>query len=80
MAIFSRFFQTESVGRLGRKLLLWILLGSAFFTMLGTMAQLTIDYRKDMEVLVLQLEQIRTSRLASLTSSLCSRTLLHLKS
>jgi PAS domain S-box-containing protein len=70
MAISSRFFQTESVGRLGRKLLLWVLLGSAFFTVLGTMAQLTIDYRKDMEILVQQLEQIRTSRLASLTSSL----------
>jgi PAS domain S-box-containing protein len=70
MAIFSRFFPTQRVGRLGRKLLLWILLGSALFTVLGTMTQLTIDYRKDMAELILQLEQIRTSRLGSLTSSL----------
>jgi len=70
MENFTRILQNNSVGRLGRKLLLWILLGSAFFTVLGTMVQLTIDYRKDMVVVQAQLDQIRTSRVSSLTSSL----------
>ena len=66
----TRILEHERGGRLGRKLLLWILLGSAFFTMLGTVAQLSIDYRKDMAILDSQLEQIRTSRVSSLTTSL----------
>ncbi len=70
MTNFTRIIQNNSVGRLGRKLLLWILLGSAFFTVLGTMVQLSIDYRKDMVVVRAQLDQIRTSRVSSLTSSL----------
>jgi PAS domain S-box-containing protein len=70
MATSSRIFRTDASGRLGRKLLLWILLGSTVVTVLGTMVQLTIDYRKDKEAMLAQLDQIRTSRVSSLTSAL----------
>ena len=70
MATSSRILPTDVSGRLGRKLLLWILLGSTVFTVLGTVAQLTFDYRNDREAMLAQLEQIRTSRLSSLTSAL----------
>ena len=70
MAVISHFLKTHSGGRLGRRLLTRILLGIVFFTALGTMAQLTIDYLKDLRVLTAQLEQIHSSRVASLTSSL----------
>lgn len=66
----SRILRTDVSGRLGRKLLVWILLGSTLFTVFGTVAQLTIDYRKDKDILVSQLDQIRTSRLSSLTNAL----------
>jgi PAS domain S-box-containing protein len=70
MAHSSRILRTDVSGRLGRKLLVWIVLGSILFMMLGTVVQLTIDYRKDREIMLLQLEQIRTSRLSSLTNAL----------
>jgi PAS domain S-box-containing protein len=70
MATSSRILSTDVSGRLGRKLLFWVLLGSTLFTVLGTMVQLTIDYRKDKEEMLAQLEQIRTSRVSSLTSAL----------
>ncbi|MBE1424290.1 PAS domain S-box-containing protein [Desulfomicrobium macestii] len=70
MATSSRILPTDVSGRLGRKLLLWILLGSTVFTVLGTVVQLTFDYRNDREAMLSQLEQIRTSRLSSLTSAL----------
>ena len=70
MAVISHFLKTHSGGQLGRRLLTRILLGIVFFTALGTMAQLTIDYLKDLRVLTDQLEQIHTSRVTSLTSSL----------
>lgn len=70
MTTSSRILRTDVSGRLGRKLLLWVLLGSTLFTVLGTMVQLTIDYRKDKDEMLSQLEQIRTSRVSSLTSAL----------
>jgi PAS domain S-box-containing protein len=70
MATSSRILRTDVSGRLGRKLLLWVLLGSTLFTVLGTVVQLTIDYRNDREIMLSQLEQIRTSRLSSLTNAL----------
>jgi len=70
MTTSSRILRTDVSGRLGRKLLLWVLLGSTLFTVLGTMVQLTIDYRNDKEEMLSQLEQIRTSRVSSLTSAL----------
>jgi len=70
MATSSRILSTDVSGRLGRKLLFWILLGSTVFTLLGTAVQLTFDYRNDKEAMLAQLEQIRTSRLSSLTSAL----------
>jgi len=70
MATSSRILRADVSGRLGRKLLFWVLLGSFLFTVLGTMVQLTIDYRNDKAAMLLQLEQIRTSRLSSLTSAL----------
>ncbi len=57
-------------GRLGRKLLVRILLGIIFFTVLGTMAQLSFDYRRELRTLSNQLDQIRTSRVSSLSNSL----------
>ena len=57
-------------GRLGRRLLTWILLGTVIFTVLGTVVQLTIDYRRDLGALSAQLDQIQTSRVSSLTNSL----------
>lgn len=70
MAIISHFLTTHSGGRLGRRLLIRILLGIIFFTALGTMVQLTFDYRRDMHALTTQLEQIHSSRVTSLTNSL----------
>lgn len=70
MANSSRILSAGVSGRLGRKLLVWVLLGSVLFTALGTVVQLTIDYRRDRADLLLQLEQIRTSRVSSLTSAL----------
>lgn len=70
MANSSRILRTDVSGRLGRRLLVWILLGSTLFTAFGTAVQLTIDYRKDREIMLSQLEQIRTSRLTSLTNAL----------
>jgi PAS domain S-box-containing protein len=70
MATSSLILSTEVSGRLGRKLLFWILLGSTLFTVLGTVVQLTFDYRNDKDAMLAQLEQIRTSRLSSLTSAL----------
>lgn len=70
MATSPRILSTDVSGRLGRKLLLWVLLGSTLFTVLGTMVQLTIDYRNDKDEMLAQLEQIRTSRVSSLTSAL----------
>ena len=70
MATSSRILPTDVSGRLGRKLLLWILLGSTLFTVLGTVVQLTFDYRNDRHAMLSQLEQIRTSRLSGLTSAL----------
>jgi PAS domain S-box-containing protein len=70
MTTSSRILRTDVSGPLGRKLLLWVLLGSTLFTVLGTMVQLTIDYRKDKDEMRSQLEQIRTSRVSSLTSAL----------
>ena len=70
MTVFSQSLSKHGGGRLGRKLLIRILLGVVFFTALGTMAQLTIDYNKDLRLLESQLEQIHSSRVSSLTSSL----------
>jgi PAS domain S-box-containing protein len=70
MAMISHFLTTHSGGRLGRRLLIRILLGIIFFTALGTMVQLTFDYRRDMHALTSQLEQIHSSRVTSLTNSL----------
>jgi len=70
MAFFSRFLGLHGGGRLGRKLLLWILLGSGVFTVLGTMVQLHVDYQRDESLMLSQLDQIRTSRVSSLSSSL----------
>lgn len=70
MTLLSHFLRSQGAGRLGRRLLIRILLGIVFFTALGTMVQLTIDYRKDLRVLEGQLEQVRSSRVPSLTSSL----------
>ena len=69
MAFFSPWKKREG-SRLGRKLLLLILLGSSFLTMLGTAAQLYVDYRAEMRLLHGQLDQIRLSRLPSLANSL----------
>ena len=69
MAFFSPWKKREG-SRLGRKLLLLILLGSSFLTMLGTAAQLYVDYRAEMLLLHGQLDQIRLSRLPSLANSL----------
>jgi PAS domain S-box-containing protein len=70
MTSFSHLLKLQGAGRLGRKLLIRILLGIVFFTALGAMVQLTIDFRKDLQVLDAQLAQIHTSRVSSLTSSL----------
>lgn len=64
------FFRTHMGGRLGRKLLGWILLGSGFLTLLGTTVQLYIDYSRDRSFLDTQLNQIQTSRVPSLSSAL----------
>lgn len=65
-----RFLHFHDGGRLGRRLLTWVLLWSFFFTMVGTAIQLAVDYRKDLEILDWQLEQIQRSRVPSLTTSL----------
>lgn len=70
MKLFSHYLRSQGAGRLGRRLLIRILLGIVFFTALGTMVQLSIDYHKDLHVLEGQLEQVRSSRVPSLTSSL----------
>lgn len=70
MTLLSHYLRSHGAGRLGRRLLIRILLGIVFFTALGTMIQLTIDYRKDLQVLEGQLDQVRSSRVPSLTSSL----------
>ncbi len=67
---FSRSWNWPKGTRLGRKLLILILLGSSFLAMLGTIAQLYMDYRADMHLLRSQLDQIRLSRLPSLANSL----------
>lgn len=64
------FFRTHMGGRLGRKLLGWLLLGSSFLTLLGTTVQLYVDYSRDRNFLNTQLNQIQTSRVPSLSSAL----------
>lgn len=67
---FFRPWKKRKGTRLGRKLLLLILLGSSFLTLLGTIAQLYADYRAEMRLLHGQLDQIRLSRVPSLANSL----------
>lgn len=67
---FFRFSNWPRGTRLGRKLLILILLGSSFLAMLGTITQLYVDYQTDMHLLRSQLEQIRATRLSSLANSL----------
>ncbi|MDO4766760.1 MAG: ATP-binding protein [Pseudomonadota bacterium] len=70
MSKIHEFFRTHMGGRLGRKLLGWILLGSGFLTLLGTTVQLYVDYSRDRSFLDTQLNQIQTSRVPSLSSAL----------
>lgn len=65
-----KLFRTYMGGRLGRRLLGWILLGSGFLTILGTTVQLAIDYSRDRDFLINQLDQIQTSRVPGLSSAL----------
>lgn len=67
---FFHFWGKRKGTRLGRKLLILILLGSSFLAVLGTLFQLYVDYRAEMRFLHGQLEQIRLSRLPSLSNSL----------
>ena len=70
MGIVNQSSGIHAGGRLGRKLLVRILLGIIFFTVLGTMTQLSFDYRRELSTLSNQLDQIRTSRVSSLSNSL----------
>ncbi|PTL76002.1 ATP-binding protein [Vitiosangium sp. GDMCC 1.1324] len=66
----SRWFRERN--RLGRRLLLDIMLFSAIVSLLGTLVQLVTDYRRDIRALEDQLEEIRSSYAQSLASSLWS--------
>ena len=70
MGIVNQSSGIRAGGRLGRKLLVRILLGIIFFTVLGTMTQLSFDYHRELRALSNQLDQIRTSRVSSLSNSL----------
>jgi signal transduction histidine kinase len=56
--------------RLGRRILLYILLCSSFFSLCATMIQLTADYRQDVNDLERRFENIQSSYLESIATSL----------
>ena len=55
---------------IGRRLAMYILMFSSVVTLVSTVLQLTLDYRRDVGGIRKQLEQIRVSYLQSLASSL----------
>ncbi len=56
--------------RLARKQLFYILVVSSLITLIGTIVQLLIEYRSERQYVGTQLDQIESSHLPSLTSSL----------
>ncbi len=56
--------------RIGRRLLLWILLASSLVTLLLTSLQLYLDYRRDVDGIEVRLAEIEHGYLPSLASSL----------
>jgi signal transduction histidine kinase len=66
----ARWFRERN--RLGRRLLVSIMLFSAIVSLLGTLVQLATDYRRDIQTLEEQLEGIRSSYAQSLAASLWS--------
>lgn len=56
--------------RLAKKQLLFIVLFSSIITLLGTLIQLSVEYRSDINYIQTQLQQIKDSHLDSMNSSL----------
>lgn len=56
--------------RIGRRLILYVLLFSSVITFMGTGLQLYLDYDHDVQVIHASLEQIKSSYLGSITNSL----------